>query len=416
MLLLRDSGGVLLLLIMPAALIIVMALVQDAPFRDYQEMKFDILIANKDKGPVGKKLIEGLSSNKSFILHTDEEGTELTDTRLKELLQTGTYKIGVVIPENASKALIGASNKMANEMAESLGLPGSLQEVQLDDDAAIQLLFDPVTKPSFRSSLNFALNQQVVQVKMDILLDRMSKMSTGDSSNTVRLSSAVSHVLTVKERSLSEQSRLSPKLNSVQHNVPAYALFGMFLIVVPIAGNMIRESDEGSSLRIRLIPNASDRVTVGKISFYILVCLLQFFVMLQVGIYLLPLFGLPTLVLGSQPMALIPVAICISFAAVSFGYFIGTIFKTANQAMPFGAIVVVLLAALGGIWVPVDVLPRAMQTVAKFSPMYWSLEGVNQIILRDNGWHGILLPCVVLFVLGGVLTLISSLIQRRIAI
>ena len=46
----RDPGGLLLLLIMPAALIIVMALVQDAPYRDYQEMKFEILVANKDKG------------------------------------------------------------------------------------------------------------------------------------------------------------------------------------------------------------------------------------------------------------------------------------------------------------------------------------------------------------------------------
>lgn len=413
LLLLRDPGGILLLLLMPTALIIVMALVQDAPFRDYQEMKFDILVANNDKGPVGRKIVEGLASNRSFVLHEEEAGNKLSTQTLKDLLQEGTYKIGIVIPENASKALISVSNHMANQLAGSMGLPGALQEVPLDDSADIQLLFDPVTKPSFRSSLNFALNQYVLQVKMDLLLSRMSKMSHTDTSRQVKLSMASFNVLDVRERSLGDDSRISPRLNSVQHNVPAYALFGMFLIVVPIAGNMIRESDEGSAVRIRLIPNAMGTVALGKILFYILVCLTQFLVMLQVGIYLLPLFGLSSLQTGSQPLALVPVAICIAFAAVSFGYFIGAIFKTANQAMPFGAITVVLFSAMGGIWVPVEVLPDSMQAIARFSPMYWSLEGVNQVILRDNGWQGIGLPCSVLALLGLVLTLIAILLQRR---
>lgn len=410
---LRDPGGILLLLLMPAALIIVMALVQDAPFRDYQEMKFDILVVNQDKGPVGKKIIDGLERNKGFILHTGNEGTLLTEPALKKLLQQGKYKIGIVIPGNASKALIAVSNKMANELAGAMGLPAAMKEIALSDSATIQLLFDPVAKPSFRSSLNFALNQYVVQVKMDILLERMSNMNRADSQERVQLSMASFNVLNIEERSLNNDHRISPKLNSVQHNVPAYALFGMFLIVVPIAGNMIREHDEGSAVRIRLIPGASGRVALGKILFYILVCLVQFFVMLQVGIFLLPVFGLPALQLGVQPMALLPVAICISFAAVSFGYFIGTVFKTANQAMPFGAIVVVLLSAMGGIWVPVEVLPPAMQAVARCSPMYWSLEGVNQIILRDSGWAGILLPCTILFTLGLALTAAAIIIQYR---
>ena len=42
----RDIAGMLLLLLMPAFLIIIMAWVQDAPFKDYQEQRFDLLLTD----------------------------------------------------------------------------------------------------------------------------------------------------------------------------------------------------------------------------------------------------------------------------------------------------------------------------------------------------------------------------------
>ena len=46
LLLIRDPGGMALIFIMPLALVIVMALVQDAPFRDYQELKLDVMLVD----------------------------------------------------------------------------------------------------------------------------------------------------------------------------------------------------------------------------------------------------------------------------------------------------------------------------------------------------------------------------------
>lgn len=393
LLLLRDPGGLLLLLLMPAALIIVMAVVQDAPYRDYQEMKFEILVANKDKGNTGTKLIEGLRKNKSFVMIDRLQRAAVTEEQLKASLRDGKYKMGIVIPEDATASLVNTSNKLANEMAEAMGLPGGLPVQAQQDSAAIQLLFDPVVKPSFRSALGFALNQNLTQVKTEILLQRLSRMN-GSGDKPVDLESM--NVLAVAEKSLDGGPSVNPSMNSTQHNVPAWAIFGMFLIVVPISGNMIRERDEGSALRIRLIPTANKRVGLGKIVFYILVCMLQFFVMMLVGIFILPFFGLPRLTLGAHALNLLPMAFAISFAAVNYGYFIGSIFKTANQAMPFGAISIVLFSAIGGVWVPIEILPDVMKKIALFSPLHWSLEGVNEVILRDNGWKGILKPFAIL--------------------
>jgi ABC-2 type transport system permease protein len=411
LLLLRDPGGLLLLLIMPAALIIVMALVQDAPYRDYQEMKFEIMVANKDKGSVGTRIIEGLKKNRSFVVIDKHNSLPLQEKDVQEDLQKGKYQIGIVIPENATASLVNTSNKLANDMARSMGLSAALPVKESADSTSIRLLFDPVVKPAFRTSLNFALNQYITQVKIEILMERMRKMN-GITDDTQMNANAL-NVLSVQEESLNKGMQISPSMNSVQHNVPAWTIFGMFLIVVPISGNMIRERDEGSALRIRLIPTATKRVGIGKIIFYIMVCMLQFFVMLLVGIFLLPSFGLPRLNLGPHPEALLPIAFAISFAAVSYGYFIGSIFKTANQAMPFGAISIVLFSAMGGVWVPVEILPEMMQKVALFSPLHWSLEGVNEVILRGRGISGILMPFAILIGLASLLSILPVYFGKK---
>lgn len=46
---------------------------------------------------------------------------------------------------------------------------------------------------------------------------------------------------------------------------------------------------------------------------------------------------------------------------IGFGIAIGTVAKTQEQSAPFGATAVVILAAIGGVWVPVFMMPRVMQ-------------------------------------------------------
>lgn len=408
----RDPGGLLLLLIMPAALIIVMALVQDAPYRDYQEMKFEILVANNDKGSVGNKIIEGLKKNKSFVVISNLRQKPLNEEDLRASLREGKYQMGIIIPADATTSLVNTSNKLANEMARTMGVEGTLPVKAARDSTSIELLFDPVVKPSFRASLNYALNQYITQVKIEILMQRMSKMNS-NSTEEAHIDMDAMNVLAVNEKSLDKGAQMSASMNSVQHNVPAWAIFGMFLIVVPISGNMIRERDEGSAVRIQLIPTATKRVGIGKIVFYIMVCMLQFFVMVMVGIFLLPYFGLPRLNLGAHPWVLVPVAFSIAFAAVNYGYFIGSVFKTANQAMPFGAISVVLFSAMGGVWVPVEILPDMMRKAAMISPLHWSLEGVNEVILRGKSIAGILKPFAILIGSGILLSILPVFFGKK---
>ena len=76
-------------------------------------------------------------------------------------------------------------------------------------------------------------------------------------------------------------------------------------------------------------------------------------------------------------------AVFAGFAAIGFGILLGTIAKTQEQSAPFGATSVVILAAVGGVWVPVFAMPKIMQVIAGISPMNWGLNAFYDVILRN---------------------------------
>ncbi len=184
--------------------------------------------------------------------------------------------------------------------------------------------------------------------------------------------------------------------NSVQHNVPAWAVFAMFFILIPLTGNIIKERTSGSMLRIRLMPGSYLVTIMAKIFVYLVISIIQFILMLLVGILILPLFGLPVLNFGDHPLALFIMIIATGLAATGYGMALGAIANTHEQAASFGSVSVIIMAALGGIWVPVFAMPRMMQDISIFSPLNWGLEGFYAIFLRGGGlieilpWAGLL--------------------------
>lgn len=411
----RDVAGFMLLFLMPTILIIVMALIQDAPFKDYQELKFDLLIADNDHGRLGAEITAGLKEGKNFNVIDSIDGKPVTELQLKQLLQRGKYRVGIVIPKGATAEVVNAANTVANKIAEKIGI-GKLPARELRSNKYVRMYFDPVSKPTFRMSINFALDKFITASCSNVLVERMSKMgmAAGDTIVTAPTDDfkKIFAGIGIQEEALNDKAKENAHINSVQHNVPAWAIFGMFFIVIPIAGNMIRERDERSALRIALIPGAYQFVALGKIFFYTLICSVQFSLMLCIGLWVLPLLGLPALYMGLHPVALIPVVICIALSATAYGYFVGAVFKTATQAMPFGAISVVILSALGGIWIPTDIMPAIMQKLALASPLHWGLDGINHIILRDGTFNSTLPHIAVLLCFSITLWLLSLYVNR----
>ncbi|HSH66444.1 MAG TPA: ABC transporter permease, partial [Bacteroidia bacterium] len=202
-------------------------------------------------------------------------------------------------------------------------------------------------------------------------------------------------------------------LNSVQHNVPAWTIFGMFFIVISMAGSIIKERDDGSYTRIRTMPGSFVTILTGKITAYLFVCIIQCVLMLLVGMYALPYLGLPALAIGNSIGGIILIALCTGLAATGFGVMTGTVFSTHQQSSTFGAVSIVILAALGGIWVPVYVMPETIQKLAEFSPLFWSLSAFHKLFLNNGSIATVLVYGGKLLVFFAVTILIAYFYRNK---
>lgn len=379
LILLRDRGGLAIMFLMPMAMIIIMALIQDAPFKDYQELKIPLLFVNNDTGSLGKQIETGLKESKIVEINKSTVSSE----EVKQKVKAGDYEIGIIIPAQATQALNNKVNRFVSEKLAIAGIGDSTKGNDTSTQALdLQILFAPGTKKSFKATILSSLKQSSSKLETQTLLDFFSKrLATSEKSDTTK---ALTDFVNFSEVNTVETPAEALLLNSVQHNVPAWTIFGMFFIVISMAGSIIKERDDGSFTRIRTMPGSFITVLIGKISAYLIVCMIQCLLMLLVGIYVLPHLGLPTLQIGNSIAGIVVAAFCTALAATGYGILVGTIFRTHQQSSTFGAVSVVILAALGGIWVPVYIMPETIQTLAEFSPLYWSLSAFHKIFLNGG--------------------------------
>jgi ABC-2 type transport system permease protein len=387
LILLRDRGGLAILFLMPMAMITIMALIQDAPFRDYQELKIPLLLSNRDTSSFGKTIEENLKQSKIFEITKSES----PEAEIKQNVKGGDYEIGIIIPENAGTLLNAKVNAFVSDKLNAAGLSDSSTQVTVVPPADLNLiiLFAPDTKKSFKVSILSTLKEFTSNLETQMLLSYFSKKLNSTAENTD--TSSIDELVHFKEINTVETPEETLLLNSVQHNVPAWTIFGMFFIVISMAGSIIKERDDGSYTRILTMPGSYGTVMTGKIAAYLLICLIQCFLMLQVGIFIMPLLGLPSLVIGNSVSAIILVAVSCGLAATGYGILVGTLFRTHQQSSTFGAVSVVILAALGGIWVPVYVMPDSLRMLAEISPLYWALSAFHKIFIGGGTLASVLL-------------------------
>ncbi len=407
LLLVRDPGGMALIFIMPLALVIVMALVQDAPFRDYQEIKLEVLFIDEDQDSLSAKVMEAFQASPNVVLVQKHDTTEA-----KKLVQAGKFKAAIVVPKSASADLRRKTKQLITSVFSNFGFPAEIDSTQLPA-INIKIFFDPAIKSNYKQALSGSVEKIAATVQTEWVLDELQQqLSEGKEEAPKKIAIDVSKIMRVDQRFASENKYQGLMLNSVQHNVPAWTMFAMFFILYPLAGNFIKEREEGSMLRLRLISGSQWPVISGKFGFYFLICLVQFLLMIAVGIYIMPLLGLTKLVLGSNPLGILITACSVAMAATGYGVLIAVYFRTAQQALSFGSVSVVILSAIGGVWVPIYVMPEILQTVSRFSPMSWGLESFNDLFLRQASIRAIL-PNVLRLIGFALVALAASVVIHK---
>lgn len=246
----------------------------------------------------------------------------------------------------------------------------------------LQMVFDPTLDQSVRAlveaNLLLALQSVMIEQVHKEIGDVQRKLGGRGGSKQLAVADVNHFSGLIEERATN--GTILP--NPIQQTVPAWALFGMFFIVIPMANSMIRDRKLGVFKRLLSFPVLRGQLLAGKILPFLLLNILQFALMFGVGVFLLPRITSLSLVLDFSYWSLLAVTTACAFAATSYGLMVSCLAKTAEQASAFGALSVVILAIMGGVMIPRFVMPDFMQKISMLSPLYWGLEAYLDIIVR----------------------------------
>lgn len=380
-LLIHDKIGLLILYIMPILLVFIITIVQDSTFRLVNENQMDLLVINNDEGHIGDELIDVLEKSGSFTIEVNES---IAFKDLKNATLDHNKLISLYIPSDFTKNINGNASHVSNVMLTEFGIGEGKNDGKLEQPT-ITFYYDPVLQENFRMTLTTNLQTILVGLENKAMVEQLFRDMDYDSipahiekEMNGRQTQIISQVAGKNGRDIIP--------NSTQHNIPAWTIFAMFFMVITLGGNLVKERLSGSFLRLQTIPSAFMLTIWSKMLVFVFVAMTQMVTLFCIGMFVFPLIGLPELVLPEAMIQLFLVSFLSALAAVSYAILIGTYAKSQEQANGFGAVSIIIFAAIGGIWVPTFIMPDYLQQIGKLSPLYWCLDGFYTLFLKNGSW------------------------------
>lgn len=389
-LLLRDLHGLAVLFVMPILFVLIMSAAlsdsQENPLRDAK-----IVLAGSADSRLDENLfaaLEGEGLNVRFV-----ETHRLA--AFQAALQRGETDLLLFNPNS--------------------------EETPLDKEKPLRLWLSPDTDRARLLAIKGMVEKHYTAERLNLYLDGSEVKLKGKSPLVREVEKEANRQLDDKfaginaylEREAWQETYLNHggkevvRPNSVQHSVPAWLIFGMFFIMIPLSNVMAMERQTNTITRLRMARVPAGKLIAAKLIPYFLINQLQFAGMLALGRWVLPKLGMPALQLSGCLGVYAVLAAAVSLAALGYGLLVSVVARSTEHAVVLGGGGIIIMAALGGIMVPTYVMPDIMQTVAQFSPMGWALSGFQTLLLRQAGLEQIL-PVLGRLAAFGLLTLTAA--------
>ena len=171
-------------------------------------------------------------------------------------------------------------------------------------------------------------------------------------------------------------------------------LIGFSILVSPMF-SLVNISSEYKKTKLfkqlSLTPLTKMEWLASKVIWYITLTVLSFLLMAIVGIFIfdahitLSIWLIPFLILGPMLFS-------------SLGMLVGTVTKNPETAGIIGNIVTFPMMFLSGTFFPISSMPQYLQNIAQVLPLYYIIEGLNNIMVYGN-YNGALFDLVVISII-----------------
>jgi ABC-2 type transport system permease protein len=273
----------------------------------------------------------------------------------------------------------------------------------------VDLVVDPTSQDAaqVRTRIGAAVSQQAARVDAARMLAAASGMPVGDALAAV--AAVEPSVATVPVEVVRSGSGGLGDLAVFDYALAGQLLLFLFLTQLTSGGDLVLAKRLGIVGRMLASPMGPRQVLLGAGAPRLVLGLVQTVLLVGLGITVFQV-GFGNLVAVALILALF------LLASSGAGLLVGAIARTPEQATSLGPPLGIALAMIGGCLWPLEIVPRAMQIVARATPHAWAMDAFIDVMGDGAGPADIVAPLGVLALFAaGLLTVGAWRLRRSMA-
>lgn len=384
----RDKGNLIWLIIMP---IVWTTLLGTMSTPGGGDEKIPVGFLNSDRGIYGEVFEEILKKEESIKIVAMADDDE---DKMRNLVKDAKLSVGLIIPGDFSEKLKVREQVVIEILKSERNSSYFLEE--LIEKTAERISIDAL-------AANFTvekISERRMVLEEEILEDEKERMweeafVKADAFFEPAPAIGIEYVV------LSVEKREENIPIGVEASSPGFAVMFVMMGVCFAGVAMVQERHNKTLARLLTTPTEKFFIISGKMLGFFLVGFIQFMILILFGQLVLKVNW------GNLPLGVLMLVVSYVLSVTGLGTLLSVVVRTSAQAGAFAVLISMVTSMLGGAWWPIEIVPRFMQNIARFTPQYWAINGFNKIITRGFGITEILPNFYVLLAISGISLLLA---------
>ncbi|MED4518275.1 linearmycin resistance permease LnrN [Bacillus subtilis] len=317
----------------------------------------------------------GGNDDKVRLAIVDQDDTILSQHYIRQLKAHDDMYTFENVPENK------ASEKLKQKKIAGIIVISRSFQTQLEKGKHPELIFRHGPELSEAPMVKQYAESTLATLNIQVTAAKTASQTAGENwkaaYKTVFAKKHEDTVPAVTRQTLSDKKE-GAEASDTASRAAGFSILFVMLTMMGAAGTILEARKNG--VWSRLLTASVSRAEIG--AGYVL----SFFVIgwIQFGILLLAthwLFGIN----WGNPAAVMVLVSLFLLTVVGIGLMIAANVRTPEQQLAFGNLFIIATCMVSGMYWPIDIEPKFMQSIAEFLPQKWAMSGLTEIIA--NGAH-----------------------------
>lgn len=335
-LLLKGKGNFFFLILMPMLFIVLFGSV----FSKVGKSDITVNYVDNDHSVVSQQFIHNLGQVKGFELKVLPKAS--LSTQLQKIKSGQTTSL-LVIPSGFGHNLSSGT---------STNLKFYVDPTQNSVSGPVESLLSSIANQYQKHKVSDALTQAGL--------------------NASQVASTLKAPIQVQEIQVSEQKGQASLLDQV---VPGYTVMFVFFILMSMMRSFLSEKESGMLARLLSTPMRPLTYLFGMWIPALIAVLIQCVVLLGFGHFA---YGVE---LGDLS-AIAVIVLCLGICGTGIGLAISLLIRGENQGRGITMLLSLGGAAVGGVWLPTQLMPHFVQVLGHFTPQFWAQQAFQNVMVR----------------------------------